>query len=75
VIGTLAAFCLRGLAFVLRLTGNIFRYLGKALVNLYNLIIFAPLWMESVIANRHSADHESKATSSGSRKTRYQEAA
>jgi hypothetical protein len=75
VIGSLAAFCLRGIAFMLRLIGNIFRYTGKLLVNLYNLVIFAPLWLESAVANRHSSDKDSKRTAAGSGKTHYQEAA
>jgi len=75
VIGTLATFCLRAIAFTLRLIGNIFRYLGKALVNLYNLIIFAPLWLESAVADRRGSDKELKNTSSGTGKAHYREAA
>ena len=47
VLGILAAAALRGLAFVLRLTGNLFRYSGKLLVNFYDLLIFGPLWLET----------------------------
>jgi len=74
VIGTVAAAMLRALAFVLRLTGNIFRYLGKVLVNLYNLIIFGPIWLEHIIAKKHHADGTSKSAST-SMKAGYKEAA
>jgi hypothetical protein len=37
---------LRALAFVLRLVGNIVKQLGNVLVNVYDLIILLPLWIE-----------------------------
>jgi len=74
VIGTVAAALLRGLAFVLRLIGNIFRYSGKVLVNLYNLIIFGPIWLEHMISKKHGADSTSK-SASASMKAGYKEAA
>lgn len=75
VIGALVAALLRGLAFGLRLIGNIFRYSGKVLVNVYNLLIFAPLWLESVIRHKADAQAAGKSKSSKSIKSGYQEAA
>ncbi len=47
VIGLLASWGLRFLAFVLRLVGNLGFYLGRMVVNIYDLIIFPALWLES----------------------------
>ncbi len=52
VAGILASALLRALAFILRLTGNIARYTGKTLVNIYDLIIFGPLWLEVTIIKK-----------------------
>jgi hypothetical protein len=46
VTGKVAVVSLRWLAFLLRLIGNIATYLGELLVNLYDLVIFPPLWVE-----------------------------
>ena len=37
-----------------RLIGNLFRYLGRVLVNLYDLAIFGPLWLENTITGKVS---------------------
>lgn len=64
VLGILAAAVLRMLAFTLRLTGNVMRYAGKTLVNLYDLLIFGPLWLEnSIIKRLPSNAHRSKKAS------------
>jgi hypothetical protein len=52
VMGVVMAGLLRGLAFLLRLFGNIVRYLGEFLVNVYDLVIFPPLWVEKLIHDR-----------------------
>ena len=70
VVGAVAAAMLRGLAFLLRLIGNVFRYVGKVLVNLYNLLIFAPLWLESLLLSKQGVNKTEK----NSLKTSYQEA-
>jgi hypothetical protein len=49
VIGILASWGLRTLAFVFRLFGNIGFYTGRMVVNIYDLIIFPALWLEGVI--------------------------
>ncbi len=46
VIGMVAAWALRISAFGLRLIGNIINHLGKALIALYDLMIFPALWIE-----------------------------
>lgn len=50
VMGVLAVLALRVSAFVLRLLGNLFHHLGSMLVRLYDLLIFAPLWLEQRVA-------------------------
>lgn len=46
VLGLLAQGVLQAVAFLLRLTGNVFRHGGSMLIRLYDLIIFLPLWLE-----------------------------
>lgn len=46
VIGLTLGFLLRTGAFLLRLTGNIINHLGKALIALYDLLIFPAIWVE-----------------------------
>ncbi|MFP3870700.1 MAG: hypothetical protein ACLFVT_07485 [Syntrophobacteria bacterium] len=53
VAGAGVAALLRWFAFFLRLLGNIARYLGELTVNLYDLLIFPPLWLESLIRERN----------------------
>jgi hypothetical protein len=43
---------LRWIAFMLRLSGNIARYLSEFLVNVYDLLIFPPLWIERLAFHR-----------------------
>ncbi len=54
VIGVVATAFLRAFAYTLRLIGNLFRYTGKVLVNLYDLVIFGPLWLENTITKKIS---------------------
>jgi hypothetical protein len=49
VLGIVAAGALRLLAFILRLIGNTGYYIGRLVVNLYDLIIFPSIWLEGVI--------------------------
>ena len=51
VLGIIAAGVLRFIAFVLRLIGNIGYYVGRLIVNLYDLIIFPSIWLEGMIAS------------------------
>jgi hypothetical protein len=52
VLGVAVAAVLRLIAFALRLVGNVIRYAGVFLVNLYDLLIFPPLWLENLVRNR-----------------------
>ena len=49
VLGAVLAGVLRALAAVLRLLGNGCRYLGLFLIDLYDVVIFLPLWLEQQI--------------------------
>ena len=49
VMGIVAIGLVRGIAFLLRLIGNISRYTGETLIRIYDLFIFAPLWIERLI--------------------------
>jgi hypothetical protein len=73
VIGVIGAAFLRAVAFTLRLVGNLFRYMGRVLVNLYDLIIFGPLWLETTITGKASAIKPARPTHSVN--ADYQEAA
>ena len=55
VIGAGLAVVLRWTAFVLRLTGNVCRSAGELLVNVYDVIVFAPLWLENRLRQRAPA--------------------
>ncbi len=52
VLGVALAWLLRVFAFGLRLLGNIFLSIGKALVEVYDVIIFPALWIERQIKDR-----------------------
>ncbi len=59
VLGMSGVGLLRGLAIMLRLLGNVFRYTGGLLINLYDLFIFAPLWVEGAL-RRSSRERHSR---------------
>lgn len=52
VFGVLAVLGVRALAFLFRLAGNIFHHLGELLVQVYDILAFAPLGVEKLIATR-----------------------
>ena len=52
VLGIMAAAALRGSAFVLRVLGHLFLYLGRLGIELYDLLIFPPLWVEGLLRYR-----------------------
>lgn len=52
VFGLIAKVFLQSLAWSLRLLGNLANYAGIALVNIYDLLIFAPLSMERMLKTR-----------------------
>jgi hypothetical protein len=49
VLGVVVAGLLRLLAFLLRFLGNIGFYVGRFVVNMYDLVIFPTIWLEGVI--------------------------
>ena len=74
VLGILASALLRSLAFVLRLSGNVARYAGKTVANLYDLIIFGPLWLEKTVIQKLGSARSEKKSSAHAVKPDYQEA-
>jgi hypothetical protein len=61
VIGTLTVGILNTLSGILRVLGNGAEHGGKALINLYDLVVFAPLWIEQRLTARRSAAPEDHA--------------
>jgi hypothetical protein len=49
VFGVSTVGFLRGFAIVMRTVGDAIRYIGKAVVDIYDVVIFLPLWLESQI--------------------------
>ena len=72
ILGLTAAWMLRSLAFTLRLIGHLGYYMGRLMINLYDLVIFPALWLEGIITQSlfrtqtkdNTADKE-KTTGSG----------
>jgi hypothetical protein len=58
VVGMVLAGLLRLTAFFLRLLGNIAYYIGRFIVNMYDLIIFPTIWLEGVILGVKSKNSE-----------------
>ena len=56
VLGVSSQFCLRSMAVTLRFFGVAFRFIGEALVNLYDFVIFLPLWLETQIKGQLGQD-------------------
>ncbi len=74
VVGILASALLRAIAFVLRLTGNIARYTGRTVANLYDLIIFGPLWLENTVTKKLGAAQIETSSPANAVNADYQEA-
>lgn len=49
VMGVAVVGILRIIAYLLRLLGNVSRSLGNTLIKIYDLLIFAPLWIEGLL--------------------------
>lgn len=49
VLGVASVGLLRGLAFLLRFIGNVSKGAGEMLIKVYDLLVFAPLWIEGLI--------------------------
>ena len=57
VIGVAGINVIRALAFSFRMLGNAFHYLGVIMLHLYDLIVFAPLWVEYKIKDKKGEDY------------------
>lgn len=49
LIGVTIQFTLRTVSYILRVTGSFFSHLSTLLVNVYDLTIFLPLWIENLV--------------------------
>ena len=58
VLGFAAAGILRALAVALRVMGNFIRYSGEWLADLYDLFIFAPLWLERQVKSHMGGERK-----------------
>jgi len=58
VLGVLGVGTIRSVSFTLRLFSNAFYFVGNTLVHIYDLFIFAPLWIEKQIKGRSSGPKE-----------------
>jgi len=58
VLGLIGVGLLRAVEFVLRLLGNVSRYAGIMFVQIYDLLIFAPLWIERQVKGRAESEPE-----------------
>ncbi|HKK06343.1 MAG: hypothetical protein P8009_01915 [Gammaproteobacteria bacterium] len=65
VLGIIGVGLLRGFEFLLRLFGNIARYAGIMFVQLYDLLIFAPLWIERQVKGRTNEPGKKKTEKGG----------
>ncbi len=59
VMGTVLVLVMRTLGVSLRVIGNFFRYAGNLLLNLYDVLIFLPLWVQNMWRRRRGkVDHD-----------------
>lgn len=59
VMGVVGVGFLRALTWILRVIGDVARYTSTMLISLYDLIIFAPLWVEHMVKGRHAKKNSS----------------
>ncbi len=60
VVGVLGVTLLRAFSWILRLVGNVSRFAGMAFVNIYDLLIFGPLFIERMIKGKQSKSQDNK---------------
>ena len=60
VLGLVTIGILRVLIWLLHLASNFMRHIASALVNSYDLLIFAPLWIENALTHKNKPDVEDK---------------
>jgi hypothetical protein len=68
VLGVLTVGAIRALSFTLRLLGNVFYHVGNTMLHIYDLLIFAPLWVEKQIKGQPSGLQEVKKETEGKHK-------
>lgn len=61
VVGIVSVWCLRFMAYISRLIGNLFFNLGQILVSVYDLVIFLPLKIETMFRGQGRSDKSGKA--------------
>jgi hypothetical protein len=61
LLGILAAWSLRSLAFGLRLLGNLSLHFARMAINVYDLVIFPALWVEGAVARRSTRSTKKEA--------------
>ena len=71
VLGVIAVGLLRTLVWVLRLTGNLSRFSGRMLINVYDLLIFAPLWIEHMMQSKDSKPKDKTAVDESENPSTY----
>ena len=54
VLGVVTVGILQTIEWALRLSGDIIRFMGNALIQFYDFIIFAPLWIETIIKHKQN---------------------
>ncbi|MCW8825621.1 MAG: hypothetical protein OQK78_04275, partial [Gammaproteobacteria bacterium] len=72
VLGMVSVALLYALAGLLRIIGNGSRHTGQVVLNLYDLLIFAPLWVEQKLVARSSRPKQEKVEGSSSDKRELQ---
>lgn len=65
VLGIVGVGLLRAVEFMLHLLGNVSRHTGTMLVHIYDLMIFAPLWVERQIKGRTDVHRDDGKTDAG----------
>jgi len=58
VVGIVSVALLRTTAWLLRLFGNVIRFLSTSFIQIYDLVIFAPLWLEKMIKGKSESKQE-----------------
>jgi hypothetical protein len=65
VMGLTGLWLLRTLEWALRLGGDIMKFMGNALIHIYDFTIFAPLWIENMLKQRNAKAEQVKPAGSG----------
>ncbi|MCW9024472.1 MAG: hypothetical protein OQK73_07290 [Gammaproteobacteria bacterium] len=60
VVGILVVSFLRSLSWFLRLLGNMARFSGEMLINIYDFLIFGPLWLERMFKTKNRDDKKAE---------------